>query len=98
MPTLYEYFVRDARSLTNHQTFSVSDKATGEKLGEFIARLHFDFDANATYISFYIPDMTDVELPEAYALNQIPTILKWPVESVIMQVKFGEEQRDAKDL
>jgi hypothetical protein len=46
-----------------------------EKSGEIIARLHFDFEAHAKYVSFFVPDMVGVELAEAIALNGIPTAL-----------------------
>ena len=60
MASLHEYFVKDgAQNLTTHQTWPLTN-AEGSKLGDITARLHFDFDANAMYISFFIPEMPDV--------------------------------------
>jgi hypothetical protein len=70
----------------------------GSKLGDIIARLHFDFDANAMYISFFIPEMPDVACPEAMALNNVKEILKWPETQVGVQVGFGGEKKDAREL
>jgi hypothetical protein len=65
MATLYEYFVKDgAQNLTTHQTWPLTN-ADGTKLGEVTARLHLDFEANAKYISFYVPDISGVACPEA---------------------------------
>lgn len=97
MATLYEYFVKDgASNLTTHQSLAIAD-ADGAKLGELVARLHLDFDANAKYVSFYIPRIDGVECPEALAMNAIPEILKWP-EAVIVSAGFGQETKDARDL
>ena len=49
MASVHEYFVKDgAQNLTTHQTWEMKG-AQGEKFGEFIARLHLDFEANAKY-------------------------------------------------
>jgi hypothetical protein len=98
MASLHEYFIKDgAQNLTTQQTFLLSD-AGGAKLGEGTARLHLDFEANATYISFYIPDMPGVECPEVFALNQVPAILKWPETQVGVQAGMGQERKDAREL
>ena len=97
MATLCEYFVKDgAANLTSQQTLTIGDEA-GTRFGELIARLHLDFDAHATYISFYIPSIEGVDCPEALALNKVPDILKWP-EEVIVSAGFGEENKDARSL
>jgi hypothetical protein len=72
MATLREYFAKDgAQNLTTQETWEVKNQETGEKYGEIIARLHFAFEAHAKYISFFIPDMPEVELAEAIALNDL---------------------------
>ena len=97
MATLHEYFVKDgAANLTTQQTLGFGDRA-GAKLGEFIARLHFDIEAHATYVSFYIPSIEGIECPEALALNAVPQMLKWR-EEVIVSAGFGEEMKDAREL
>jgi hypothetical protein len=99
MATLHEYFIKDgAQNLTTHQTWPLTDEVTGATVGEITARLHFDFEALAKYVSFYIPEMSDVECPEAIALNQLETILNWPQESVGVRAGFGQEWIDGRDL
>jgi hypothetical protein len=68
------------------------------KLGELIARLHFDFIANAKYISLFFPEMPRVECPEAIALNTVAEILKWPETDAQVWVLLGEEKQDAREL
>jgi len=99
MATLREYFIKDgAQNLTTHETWELKNKQTGEKYGEIIARLHFDFESHAKYVSFYIPDLAGVELPEAIALNDISRILKSPEERVGIQMGIGDERKDGKYL
>lgn len=98
MASLHEYFVKDgAQNLTTHKTCPLTN-AEGVKLGELTVRLHLDFEANAKYISFFIPDMPDVVCPEALALNEVAGILKWPETQVGVQAGFGEEMKDAREL
>lgn len=67
-------------------------------IGEIVARLHFDFDANAKYIPFYIPALDEVTCPEALVLNHLPEILKWPETNVGVAAGFGSERIDGRDL
>jgi hypothetical protein len=98
--SLYEYFVKDgAQNLTIHKTWTWSS-ANGAALGEFTGRLHLDFDANAKYVSFFIPEMPAAAHIEAHALNTVPEILKLP-ETV--QIQAGpsvglSELRDGREL
>jgi hypothetical protein len=97
MASLYEYFAKDgAQNLTTHKSCPLTKDGT--TLGEVIARLHLDFDANAKYISFFIPDMPGVACAEAIVLNQVAEILTWPEKEVAVQSGVGEEKRDGKDL
>src|SRR3984957_8885132 len=99
MATLHEYFVKDGiQNLTCNEQWEMRNKDTGEKLGETTARVHFDFEAYAKYLSFYIPAMDGVELPEAIALNDMSKLLKLPEERVGVRMGLGEEQIDGKDL
>lgn len=99
MATLREYFAKDgAQNLTTSETWGVTNQVTGEKYGEVVARLHFDFEAYAKYVSFFIPDMAGVDLPEAFALNSIPDLLKSPAERIGVQAGFGGELTNGKDL
>jgi hypothetical protein len=76
----------------------MTDRATGSKNGEFTARLHLDFHANAKYLSFYIPNVVGEGYPEAIVLNEVATIQKWLEAQVAVQAGFPGEQRDAKEL
>src|SRR5215470_12346095 len=99
MATLREYFIKDGeQNLTTHQTWELKDQRTGAKSGEIIARLHFDFEAYAKYVSFFVPEMADIELAEVFALNGIPDLLKVPEQQVGVQMGFGDERVDGKEL
>ncbi len=98
MASLHEYFAKDgAQNLTTHQTWTLSN-AEGVALGELTARLHLDFDANAKYISFFIPEMAAVECPEVFALNKVPEILQWPETLVKVRSGLGLQMNDAREL
>jgi hypothetical protein len=64
MATLYEYFVKEsAGHLCLDNTTTLMDRATNEPLLEIRSKLHLDFEANAKFVSFYIPatDRVDAE-------------------------------------
>jgi TIR domain len=98
MASLQEYFVKDgAQNLTTHQEWPLTD-SDGVRFGTATARLHFDFDANAQYISFFIPEMPDVVCPEAIVLNKVQEILSWPNTQVAVNAGFGKETKDYCEL
>ncbi|MDQ2084480.1 toll/interleukin-1 receptor domain-containing protein [Xanthobacteraceae bacterium Astr-EGSB] len=98
MATLREYFIKDGSSnLTLDQKWEMKDE-TGKVIDEVTARVHFDFEAYAQYISFYIPKMESVELPEAIVLNAIPQLLKVPLEEVHVEAGVGDERTEGKNL
>ena len=98
MASLHEYFVKDgAQNMTTHQMWSMTN-AEDAQLGELTARLHLDFEANAKYISFFIPEMVNVACPEAYALNAVAQILNWPKTTIKVRAGIGHEGTDARDL
>jgi len=86
-----------ARKITIQQTCPVTGLG-GEQCGDVIANLHLDFAANAKYISFYIPIMKQVELPEAIALNEIGAILQWPKKFIGARSGYAGVVKEAKDL
>ena len=99
MASLREYFVKDAvQNLTIHRTWTLSN-AAGVALGELIGRLHLDFDANAKYVSLFIPEMPAIECPEAHALNKVPEVLNLP-ETVQVQggPYVGTSLNDGREL
>jgi hypothetical protein len=78
MASLHEYFVKDgAQNLTTQMMWSMADG--GLKLGEVTARLHMNFDANAKYISFFIPEMRGVECPEALVLPGVSSVAQFKI-------------------
>jgi hypothetical protein len=96
--TLHEYFVKDgSQNLTSHESWTLQG-TDNAKLGELTARLHFDFEANATYISFFVPEMPDVVCPEVFALNAVPKILEWPSSKLLVQAGLPSEMKDAREL
>lgn len=87
MATLREYFEKDQGS-----TFCLSKpfmlrSQNGEALLEVQARLHIDFEANASYISFFIPHTEKVACPSRILLNSIADVLKMR-EDVYMEEGF----------
>jgi hypothetical protein len=98
MASLYEYFVKEgASNLTAHKSISLIN-ATGEALGEFTARLHYDFEAHAKYISFFIPNIPDLTCPEVFALNSVPEILLWPDAEFHVKAGLPGELKDGREL
>lgn len=97
MASLHEYFVKDgAQNLTLHETWALKN-AGGAIVGELIARLHLDFDANAKYVSFFIPEVPAGGCPEALALDKLAEILNWPESKVEIHGGFGVT-KDAREL
>ena len=98
MATLHEYFIKDGSdNLTTHKTFELRQQ-NGEILSQPIARMHYDFNARAAYISFYIPHSSQIECPEALLLNCVQEMLTWCDTEVGVQAGFGSELQNAKDL
>ncbi|MGZ4973721.1 MAG: hypothetical protein ACXWDN_13250 [Limisphaerales bacterium] len=100
MATLHEYFLKDtSRNLTIERKWTLSNGETGTHLpGEIIARLCLDFDTNAKFAAFYIPDITGVEFPEPLVLNEMSPMLDWPTTDVGVRSGMGADQVDGKNL
>jgi hypothetical protein len=99
MASLHEYFKKDSSSnLTVQEQWNFSNADGTNIEGEVIARLHYDFDAFAKYVSFFIPKIEGVECPEALLLNKIPEMLSWPETKVAVSAGFQGDQTDARDL
>lgn len=98
MATLREYFVKNgASNLTLDETWDFKDEA-GKIIGKVTARLHLDFEAYAQYVSFYIPEIPGMELPEALVLNRIPELVKATSERTLVEAGIGSERTNGKDL
>ncbi|TPI44958.1 MULTISPECIES: toll/interleukin-1 receptor domain-containing protein [unclassified Mesorhizobium] len=76
MASLREYFFKDAHALTQHTDIPIAD-GDGRELMRVIGRVHLNFEANAFYVSFYIPARNDVECPELLCLNFLPQLFEW---------------------
>ncbi|MEI9403238.1 toll/interleukin-1 receptor domain-containing protein [Mesorhizobium argentiipisi] len=76
MATVKEYFFKDAHALTQHAEFPISDR-DGKELMKVISRVHLNFEANAFYVSFYIPARSGVEWPELLCLNSLRELFEW---------------------
>ncbi|RWA71908.1 toll/interleukin-1 receptor domain-containing protein [Mesorhizobium sp.] len=76
MATLKEYFFKDARALTQHAEFPITDR-DGNELVKVISRVHLNFEANAFYVSFYIPARNGVDCPELLCLNSLGQLFEW---------------------
>jgi hypothetical protein len=59
MATIREYFDTDARALTVHGTWTLGTKE-GVALAEIIAKIAYDFEANAKYWYFFVPANADL--------------------------------------
>ena len=57
MATIREYFDTDARALTMHGNWSFGTH-DGVQLAEVIAKIAYDFEANAKYWYFYVPSIS----------------------------------------
>jgi hypothetical protein len=57
--TIREYFDTDARALILHGNWTFGT-AAGVALAEVIAKIAYDFEANAKYWYFYVPAMADL--------------------------------------
>ncbi|WP_423065741.1 toll/interleukin-1 receptor domain-containing protein [Devosia sp. CN2-171] len=97
MATLKEYFLNDARSNTTlHEEWPIGD-VNGRQFGNVIARLHFDFEANALFVSFYIPAMDEVACPEAIVLREVSKVLALRDKTAV-SMGFSSDKHPSSDL
>lgn len=98
MGALRDIFVKDGSTgVITERTWSITNDANGEKVGEVIARLHYDFSAGVTHVAFYVPDMPGVLCAEALVLKEVPTVLKWSSE-VPISLGLGADKVDGQHL
>jgi hypothetical protein len=99
MASLHEYFLKDGSHYLRHnQQWSLS-RPDGRTLGpEITATLCMDFEANAKFVWFYVPDITGVECAEMRLLDKIEEILDWPRTNVAVIGGFEGEQTHGTDL
>jgi hypothetical protein len=79
MSAVYDRFVQDAKQVPNLQRKWELRHADGSIIEEVLGRLYFDFEANAKYLSFYLPEPREhVEYPERILFDQIRELLSIP--------------------
>jgi hypothetical protein len=82
MASLFEYFAKDfSRDLSLERKWKLQNKLDGSEI-EVTARVFLNFDANAKYVAFYVPDFSAAAFPEAVLMNSIGEILELPNTSV----------------
>ena len=59
MGTVRDYFDTEARALTVHKDWQCNDESGG-LIANVVAKIAYDFDANAKYWYFFIPDTPDL--------------------------------------
>ena len=66
---------------------------------EVLARVHFDFESNAKYVSYYIPSSNKVQCPARMVLNSIDEILSATDQACAVDGGFvGEEPMKSTTL
>jgi hypothetical protein len=99
MATLHEYFIQDAAKgfTIAQETWTLGD-TQGGKLGEVIARLHYNFNAQEKYVSFYINATKNVSNLEVTILNKVQELL-WPKYKTGLRSGWTtEDMKNAKEL
>jgi hypothetical protein len=98
MATLHEYFVKDGgKTLCMSQPSEIRSE-DGEVLLEITSRLHLDFEANALYVSFYIPQTIKVDCPSRMVLNGLDTVLGRLKDVYVEAGLGGQEKAPSTDL
>ncbi|BBO12865.1 hypothetical protein TM102_43350 [Bradyrhizobium sp. TM102] len=101
MASLFEYFVKDfSRDLSIEKKWKLHNTLTGSEI-EVNARVYLNFDANAKYVAFYVPELSGATFPEAILMNNIEEILALPNTDVGVSSGFGVLPNDwieGKDL
>jgi hypothetical protein len=97
MATLKEYFEKDgSRTFCAHKPLQIM--ANGELCLEVIGRVHLDFDANAKYISYYIPSGNHVQCPARVVLNSVDELLSTANQLYVGSGFVGEEPMKSTTL
>lgn len=99
MATLNEYYLKDFSRLLSTQTeWAIKSKSGASNDVKIIAKAHLDFDANVTFISFYVPQIeneTDIFYMLLQKLDDVILLTK----NVLVNTKSpGEEETSSEDL
>ena len=87
MATLRELYDRDFTQVLN--TGKVLQLRTAEGLQGFHARVHLDFDANAKFVSCYLPQLSNEPILNAL-LNQLNELVAMDAAAEVHSVAPGE--------
>ncbi len=100
MATLHEHFIQDAAKdfTIAQETWTLGD-TQGGKLGEVIARLHYNFNAQEKHVSFYINATENVSNLEVTILNKVQEVLLWPKYKTELRSGWTtEDMKNAEEL
>lgn len=101
MASLFEYFVKDfSRDLSIEKKWRLQNTVTGSEI-EVNARVYLNFDANAKYVAFYVPELSGAVFPEAILMNNVDELLALPITDIGVSTGSGDLPNDwieGKDL
>jgi hypothetical protein len=90
MASLFEYFVKDfSHDLSIEKKWRLQNTSNGSEI-EVNARVFLNFDANAKYLAFYVPELSGVIFPEAILMNSIEELLVLPITDIGVSTGFGD--------
>jgi hypothetical protein len=97
MASLREYFLDDSKdNMTTGSEWEIKDDG-GHVLGLVSARLHLDFDANAIYVSFYVPDVGGEFAILSQLIREVGQVLD-SRKNILVQSGFPGHMHDSEDL
>ena len=94
MATLREYFDTDPRAFTLLNVWTFRDD-TGALLAEVPAKIAYDFEANAKYWYFYIPEVADLSQCLAAVFN-FPGFSSCQFGNVGLNVQFSDQSSETR--
>lgn len=95
MATLQEYYQKDfSRLLSSQKDWELQNSIGESKI--VAAKIHYDFDSNVFFISFFVPEITDSVDLFAFLLSKIDEVIKFKDETSI-SVKLPGEIESSTD-
>jgi hypothetical protein len=98
MATLRGYFDTDFKHDLSANHSQVVRSVDGTLELEIIARLHYDFDSNAKYVSYYVPSTDRLSEVCCHLLSNLDTALSIADRVRVASGKIGEEMAKHSDL
>ena len=97
MATLKEYYLKDfSRLLSTHKDWKIKDNLGLETT--ITAKVHFDFDSNTTFISFFSPKVDNEISLFTSLINNINEALKMMNNFQVRTKLPGETETSSEDL